>query len=148
MSEVSGRAAPGATLLRERFAVDEAAAERLLGEALEAGGDYAELFFEHRAGGGITFEQQAVKSANRSVTQGLGVRVLLGEAVGYAYTEDLSPAAMSRAARTAARIAARGEKLHPVEAVHYETANHYSPAASTIDVPPADKVALLRRADA
>src|SRR5438067_6260219 len=148
MAEVRGKSAPGAAVLRERFGVDEAAAERLLGEALGGGGDYAELFFEHRNAGGIVFEQQAVKSANRSLSEGLGVRVLLGEAVGYAYTEDLSQAAMSRAAQTAAKIAASGKKVEPQEAVHYETAHHYAPEASSVDVAPADKVALLRRADA
>src|SRR3954452_23141902 len=148
MAEISGKSAPGAAAMRDKFGIDEAAASTLLDAALSGGGDYAELFFEHRVGGGITYENQAVKSANRGVSQGLGVRVLLGEAVGYAYTEDLSAAAMRRAAETAGKIAARGEKLHAEEAVHYDTAHHYGPEASSIDVPATEKVDLLRRADA
>ncbi|HEY7268544.1 MAG TPA: metallopeptidase TldD-related protein, partial [Dehalococcoidia bacterium] len=137
----------GIDYMRQRFGIDEAAAQSLLDTALAGGGDYAELYFEHKNAGNIQFEQQAVKSANRAVTQGLGVRVLLGEAVGYAYTEDLSRDAMRRAAETAAKIASRGERLKPADSVHYETASHYSPSASTVGVAPADKVALLRRAD-
>jgi TldD protein len=132
---------------RQRYAIDAAMAQSLLAAALSRGGDYAELYFEHRTSGNITFEQQAVKSANRSISQGLGVRVLLGEAVGYAYTEDLSRDAMTRAAETAAKIAARGGEAPPVDVVHYETAQYYSPAASTIEVPAGDKVRLMRRAD-
>jgi TldD protein len=137
----------GIEFMRDRFGIDEAAAQTLLDTALSRGGEYAELYFEHKNAGSIQFEQQAVKSANRAVTQGLGVRVLVGEAVGYAYTEDLSPDAMRRAAATAARIASRGERLKPADTVHYETASHYSPSASTVEIAPADKVALLRRAD-
>jgi TldD protein len=138
---------PGVALMRERYGIDEAMAQSLLDAALSRGGEYAELYFEHKDAGSIQFEQQAVKSANRSISQGLGVRVLLGESVGYAYTEDLSREAMTRAAETAAKIASRGERVKAVDVVHYETASHYSPSASTIDVAPADKVALLRRAD-
>jgi TldD protein len=134
--------------MRARYGIDAAVARLLLDAALSAGGEYAELYFEHRTSGSIAFEQQAVKSANRGISQGLGVRVLLGEAVGYAYTEDLSREAMLRAAETAAKIAARGDRVRPVDAVHYETAHHYAPSASTVDLPALDKVAVLRRADA
>jgi TldD protein len=131
----------------DRYAVDQAAAAELLGLALGRGGDYAELYFEQRENSTITFEQQAVKSASRSTTQGLGVRVLQGEAIGYAYTEDLGRGAMRRAADTAARIASRGDRAEPVDVVHYESASHYEPEASTIGVAPGDKVELIRRAD-
>jgi TldD protein len=133
--------------MRERYAIDASMAQLLLDAALSRGGDYAELYFEHRTSGNIVFEQQAVKNANRSISQGVGIRVLLGEAVGYAYTEDLSRDAMLRAAETAAKIASQGGKAPPVDVIHYETANHYSQGGSTIEVPAQDKVQLMRRAD-
>jgi TldD protein len=130
-----------------RYGVDDATAADLLATAIGRGGDHAELFFEHREGSNITFEQQAVKTASRSTTQGVGVRVIQGDAIGYAYTEDLSREAMRRAADTAARIASRGDRVAPVDVLHFESANYYEPAASTIDVAPAEKVDLIRRAD-
>jgi TldD protein len=139
---------PGLEFMRARYGIDAAVAQSLLDRALSRGGDYAELYFEHRTSGAIVFEQQAVKTATRAINQGLGVRVLLGEAVGYAYTEDLSRDAMLRAAETAANIASRGAKAPPVDVVSYETAHYYSPAANTLTVPSQDKVDLLRRADA
>jgi TldD protein len=138
---------PGLQFMRERYGIDASMAQSLLDAALSRGGEYAELYFEHRTAGSIAFEQRAVKSANRSISQGLGVRVLLGEAVGYAYTEDLSRDAMLRAAETAAKIASRGEKAPPIDVVHYDTAQHYSPAGNTLDVPAQDKVDIMRRAD-
>jgi TldD protein len=141
----SGRLA--ATFFNSRYAIDTTIAADLLGIAMSRGGEHAELYFEHREGSNIAFEQQAVKTASRSTTQGLGVRVLLGDAIGYAYTEDLSRDAMRRAADTAARIASRGDKAAPVDVVHFESANYYQPDAGTIDVAPGDKVELIRRAD-
>ncbi len=136
------------TFFRDRYAIDQNTAAEVLGLAMSRGGDRAELFFEHREGSNIAFEQQAVKSASRTVTQGVGIRVLQGDAIGYAYTEDLSRDAMRRAADTAARIASRGERAEPVDVMHYESADHFEPAASTVGVAPADKVDLIRRADA
>src|SRR6266404_2923581 len=88
--------------------IDAAICERLLSVALANGGDYADLFFEYRAGGGFSFEEGILKSASRSVSRGLGVRVLRGDATGYAYVQDLSWEAMKRAAETASQIAAGG----------------------------------------
>ena len=132
---------------REHYSLDQPTASELLGVAMSRGGDRAELFFEHREGSNVSFEQQAVKTASRSITQGLGVRVLQGDAIGYAFTEDLSRDAMRRAADTAARIASRGDKAPPVDVVHYESANYYEPSASTVGVAPIEKVELIRRAD-
>ena len=53
-------------------AIDEKLAERLLGIALSKGGDYADLFFEYRAAGGLSFDEGILKSASRGVSMGLG----------------------------------------------------------------------------
>jgi TldD protein len=135
------------SFFNSRYGVDQTTAADLLGVAMSRGGDDAELFFEHREGSNIAFEQQAVKSASRSTTQGVGVRVLQGDAIGYAYTEDLSRDAMRRAADTAARIASRGDRAEPVDVMHYESADYYRPEASTVGVAPGEKVELIRRAD-
>jgi TldD protein len=145
MTTDSGRLAEA--FFKDRYSIDTGIAQELLGIAMSRGGDHAELYFEHRTGSNITFEQQVVKSASRTTTQGLGVRVLLGDAIGFAYTEDLARDAMRRAADTAARIASRGDKAEPVDVMHFESADYYQPDAGTIDVAPADKVDLIRRAD-
>ena len=73
--------------------------------ALSRGGDYADLFFEYRAGGGFSFDEGILKAASRGVSVGVGVRVQRGDATGYAYIEDLTWESMRRAAETAAQIA-------------------------------------------
>src|SRR6266496_2920681 len=79
-----------ASFFRMQFAIDEHVLAELLGVALGRGGDYAELFFEHRESGSIQFEEQRVKNVSGGIVQGLGVRVIAGDSIGYAYTEDLS----------------------------------------------------------
>src|SRR5690348_7704283 len=77
-------------LFRNRYRIDEQALAQLLDTALSRGGDYADLYFEHRQTSSIAFEESKVKTAGGGITQGLGVRVLSGDSTGYAYTEDLS----------------------------------------------------------
>src|SRR5258708_10113686 len=94
-------------------AIDAALAERLLAVALARGGDYADLFFEYRAAGGLVFDEGILKSASRGVSIGLGDRVLKGDATGYPYVERLDWDAMNRAADTAAQIASAGGPRRP-----------------------------------
>ncbi|MBM4363214.1 MAG: metalloprotease TldD, partial [Deltaproteobacteria bacterium] len=77
-------------------AVEPALCERLLAVALERGGDHADLFFEFRASGSLTFEEGITRSASRGTALGVGIRVLKGEATGYAFVEDLDWEALRR----------------------------------------------------
>src|SRR4051795_1502783 len=105
----------GATVMRSPLdAIDAATAERLLGAALGSGGDYADLYFEYRSGADFVMEEGRVRTVGRGVTLGLGVRVLRGDATGYAYTEELSDDRMLEAAHTAAQIASAGGAPGPV----------------------------------
>jgi TldD protein len=129
------------------IAVDTALAERLLGEALARGGDYAELYFEYRALGDYVMEEGRIRTVGRGVLMGLGVRVLAGDATGYAYTEELSEERMREVARTASQIAAGGGAPAPVRAAAVSLPSLYPVARSTLAEPGDRKVELLRRAD-
>ncbi len=88
-----------------RFGVSERDLESYLSEALSAGGDYADLYFEYLATSSIGIDEQIVKSATEGVSMGVGVRVIAGERTGYAYSDDLSAEKIRKAARVAALIA-------------------------------------------
>jgi len=118
----------------------------LLEIALAQGGDYADLFFEYRASGGISFEEGITRSASRGVSMGLGVRVQKGDATGYAHVEDLSFEAMKRAAESAARIASGSPGLHVQALAPVDTASRYDLSRYTLDEPGAKKRQLLERA--
>ncbi|MGA3119797.1 MAG: metallopeptidase TldD-related protein [Polyangiaceae bacterium] len=129
-------------------AVDSALAAKLLAIALSRGGDYADLFFEYRAAGGLVFDEGILKTASRGVSMGLGVRVQRGDATGYAYVEQLDWEAMKRAAETAAQIASGGGSTEATQAHWVETARRYDLDQVSLDVPGLEKRQLLERAAA
>jgi len=127
--------------------IDAQIARRLLGVALQAGGDYADLFFEYRVSADFVLEEERIKSVGRGVTLGLGVRVTKGDATGYAYSEDLSYERMAQAARTAGQIAAGGGADHAIDIAAIRIPDFYPVRTLSLETPPAEKLALLRAAD-
>jgi TldD protein len=141
-------AAVALQFFRERFAIDPAVTSALLSVALSRGGDFAELYFEHRTNSAITWEDQQVKTATRTVSQGVGIRVVRGDAIGYAYTESFEFEAMRRAAETAARICAGERTPPPIDATPFLVGtSYYEFDHPLVAEPAAAKVALLERAD-
>src|ERR1700678_4168285 len=97
----------------QKFGLTGRLIERCLGEALSAGGDYADLYFESIASTSISVDESLVKSASQGMSSGCGIRVVSGDRTGYAYTDDLSVDRLLRAARTAALIAS-GPAKQPI----------------------------------
>jgi TldD protein len=130
------------------FGIDPETTSRVLSRALERGGDYADLFFEHRVSGALTLDEQRIENAARSVNLGVGVRVLEGDATGYAYTEDLTTAGMLRAATTASAVAHAGGQDRAIEVQGIDALSLYPVDRPLVDVSAVEKAGLLRRADA
>ena len=89
----------------EKLGLTERLLERCLGEALSAGGEFADLYFEAVTSTSLGMDEGIVKTAAQGISVGCGVRVLSGERTGFAYTDDLSSERLLKAARTAALIA-------------------------------------------
>ena len=97
--------ATGISFAQNHFGVSESDMKKVLAAALEKGGDYADLFFEHSYRNNIGLQDGAVNRASSNIDFGMGVRVLAGDQTGYAYVENVTLDEMLKAARTAARIA-------------------------------------------
>ena len=89
-------------LAMNHFGVSEADLKKVLAAALEKGGDYADLFFEHTISNSIRLMDGAVNNSYSNIDYGVGVRVLIGDQSGYAYVENITVEDMLKAARTAA----------------------------------------------
>src|ERR1700676_2940411 len=94
-----------------KFGITRGDLEAHLAEALGRGGDYADLYFEYLATSPSRIDESIVKSATQGVSLGVGVRVIAGERTGYAYSDDLSPEKILKAAHVAACIAAGPAKV-------------------------------------
>ena len=131
----------------ERFGRTERLLERCLGEALSAGGDYADLYFESVTATALGVDEQIVKSASQGTSAGCGIRVLSGERTGYAYTDNLSPERLLHAARTAALIAS-GPTKQPVQGfTETRGADLYPVPLGGYDLDLAARLELILRAD-
>ncbi|HLI50247.1 MAG TPA: metallopeptidase TldD-related protein [Thermomicrobiaceae bacterium] len=139
----------GLALFADRFGIDEERCNDLLGVALEGGGDYADLFFEYHRQRRLSMEDQRVSQASSGVTQGVGIRVIQGDAIGYASTDRFGLDSMREAARTAAAIAASSSASEPkIQALKYQTGPAYYPVkAESLERSAEPLLALLRRVD-
>src|SRR3954452_14717718 len=99
------------SVFASRFAITRQDLEGYLSEALSQGGDYADLYFEYLLTSSIAIDESMVKSASQGVSMGVGVRVIAGERTGYAYSDDLAPEKIKKAAHVAAHIAAGPSKV-------------------------------------
>jgi len=129
------------------MAVDQAQCAKILSCALERGGDFAELYFEYRRAASVSMEDGKVRTAGGGIDMGVGVRVVVGWSVGYAYAESLEPAEMLRAARTAGQIAHGGKPVAPIKIRRRKLGDVYPAGRELVDVDGPARVALLRRAD-
>lgn len=121
--------------------------ERLLAVAMERGGDFAEVYVERTHSTSVVLEESRIKSAQTGLVQGVGVRVISGGKVGYAFSDDWDEPALLRAASTAAMIAQStgAERAFPVSRV--AVPSHYHVPTPLSDVEVALKASLLTRAD-
>jgi TldD protein len=131
----------------EKFGITERLLERCLGEALSAGGDYADLYFESVTATALGVDEQIVKSASQGTSAGCGIRVLSGERTGYAYTDNLSPERLLHAARTAALIASGPARQIVQGFTEAPTANLYPVPLGGFDLDLAARLELILRAD-
>jgi TldD protein len=121
--------------------------ERCLGEALSAGGEFADLYFESVTSTSLGMDEGIVKTAAQGISVGCGIRVLSGERTGYAYTDDLSPERLLKAARTAALIA-NGPQTQRVQGFNEtRTPSLYPVTGLTVDAEIAEKLKLIERAN-
>lgn len=97
--------APGSNPFRDWFGVDEDVVRRVLAELTARGADDAEAYFQYAQGSSIALEDGIISRAASSVDMGVGLRCVVGDRVGFAFTEDLTEEAMIEAARTAAAMA-------------------------------------------
>ena len=91
------------------FNVTEPQLQTLTATALAHGGDYCDLYFEHTTFFNLMLKDGVVSSGGFHTDFGVGIRTLIGEKTGYAYSENTDMADMLSAAKAASAIAA-GQK--------------------------------------
>jgi TldD protein len=131
-----------------RYDLSDRMLERILETALERPLDAADLYFEHTTTDSVSLEEGIVKSGDRHVEQGVGVRAIRGERQGYAHSDDISLDSARLAAATAGAIA---DERRPHASVALAgrggTRDLYPVSTPATEVPVAQKVAWLSEID-
>src|SRR5262245_35876936 len=135
------------SIFASRFGITRQDLEAYLAEALSQGGEYADLYFEYLLTSSIAIDESMVKSAAQGVSMGVGIRVIAGERTGYAYSDDLSPEKIRKAARVAAHIASAPSKVEKFDLNEGARHNLYPILTAPTETAFADRVELVKRAD-
>ncbi len=129
--------------------MDEGLVARVLQEALATGGEFAEVFAEDRRGSLVALDDGRVEDISSGHDRGAGIRVVVGNTTGFAHTADLSERGLLAAADAASAAARSGGAGTRQVALSRSAPPSPSPVGVLpADVAKADKVDLLRRADA
>ena len=129
----------------DHFEVTPRMLQRVIAEAMSKGGDYADLFFEHKISNTLGLEDGKVNRAYSNMDYGMGVRVLKGDQTGFAYTETISLEDMLKVAKTAANIASNPLDFRKNQLMEKIPANYYRISRKWEDVSVEDKVPFVQK---
>ncbi len=129
----------------DHFEVSAEMLQKVIAAAMGKGGDYADLFFEHKISKSLGLEDGKVNRAYSNIDFGVGIRVLKGDQTGFAYSETVTLDAMLNAAKLAANIANSKAKSIPVDINEKIPSNYYSIQKLWEDVSVKDKVPFVQK---
>lgn len=138
-------------LLLAPAGLDHGRLEQVLAMMHEYALDEAELYFQYAREESWALEDGIVKEGSHSIDQGVGVRAIAGERTGFAYSDDITRAAIDEAAKAARAIARHGATARSAQGVKRSgpeaVSRLYLPADPIITMRDDDKVALLLSLD-
>ena len=124
---------------------NESELQRILSEATALGASYADARYQCFDDEQIAVENKELKNYSARRLSGIGIRIVVNGAVGYASTSDLSQNRLAATLRNAVKAArsAKGQK-HAFAATEIKNAKVKSPRKIDPDnVPPEEKVSLV-----
>src|SRR5581483_636104 len=131
----------------QRYGLSTSMLESAIGRVLGKKIDYADLYFEYQTNESLSLEEGIVKKLSKNISQGVGVRAIAQEKTGYAYSDDISTENLLASAKTARYIAEEGGAPVPIHPISAPSRNLYPVGTAPIDVPVAEKIALLQEMD-
>jgi TldD protein len=127
--------------------LDKQTLDKVIAKALAKGGDFAEVYIENRVSRQILMQESKFRNGLFGISQGAGVRVISGNKTGYAYTEEITPDKLMRAAEVASFVANGTTPAVPVniaEAVRSSFITVRDPLGEIADE---KRIEIMKRAD-
>ena len=134
------------SVLLTPFGLSEGDLTRTFGNILSHRVDYADLYFQYARSEAWSLDEGIVKSGSFNIDQGVGVRALSGEKTAFAYSDDISAAALADAAGAVRAIASAGQTARaPLLQAQAQQTGLYLPHDPLASLSAEAKVALLER---
>lgn len=92
------------------YNIDMLGLQQVFGQILTHEIDYADLYFQYNRSEGWMLEEGIVKSGSFNIEQGVGIRAISGDKTAFAYSDDISMAALESAAKATRAIANQGSE--------------------------------------
>ncbi len=109
----------------DHFEVSTEMLQKVIATAMSKGGDYADLYFEHKITNSLNLEDGKVNRAYSNIDFGVGIRVLKGDQTGFAYSENIELNEMLNAAKMAANIANNPKEFTPLGVTEKIPSDYY-----------------------
>jgi len=120
--------------------------EQTLSHIMLPGMDYADCYFQHASFEGWSLEENKVKSGSYQIDQGVGIRAVIGDKTGFAYSDEITKNALMDAAGSARNIANAGQNGQQKIQLNTQSVQALYTDALPIDsLADTDKVALLQQ---
>ena len=129
------------SLFFSRTDLDQARTQSIVDETLN-GMEDGELYLEYAQSEAFVFDDNRLKTASFDVSQGFGLRTVMGETTGFAHASDLSEAALKRAA-SAVRTIQTGNDVVYTDGPARTNQHLYEDGNPLDSIPFAEKTKLL-----
>lgn len=96
--------------LLDPYSLGTAELEQTFGKLMAHQIDFADLYFQYQRAEAWSLEEGIVKAGSFDIEQGVGVRAISGEKTAFAYSDDISAAALLDAAQAVRAISQAGQQ--------------------------------------
>lgn len=128
--------------------LDEAKLKNTLNYLLSANIDFADLYLQELQSESWFLEDSIVKGANYSAEKGFSIRSISGERTGFAYSNEISLAALNKATEAVKSIVHGQSVIYPLIKPATINKKLYEPINPLLSLSEQQKVALLQNVDA
>ena len=110
--------------------------------------DYADLYFQSSQHESWVLEDGIIKEGSYNIERGVGVRAISGEKTGFAYSDEISEEALTKACKAARGIAPSGGSQQVASLGQKPVQARYSENNPILAMQDAEKISLLKAVDA
>jgi TldD protein len=135
------------TNLLDASQLNRSALENALDIIYQHDNDFADLYFQSSQHETWVLEDGIIKEGSYNIERGVGVRAVNGEKTGFAYSDEISPEALKKAATAARSISAQGGRHHVMPLKAQVTEPRYFANNPLMAMQDQEKMALLRAVD-